>query len=181
MNLLDQQLQALQVKRAKIEVFSEIITNFGLLKEASDTAQTLAREEAIAEMTEILSAKIAALQSGQDQPEEKSELSAETNSIFSPQEVEILKSLCAKAVQRDQAQANKNAFLSDSPAPAPKKKQDILSFALAHRHLDGKRVVVTTKDGSVGGVVRGMLMPNIIVVTDTGHTAHVLPEQIIAE
>ena len=55
---------------------------------------------------------------------------------------------------------------------------DPLKFLLKYRHMDGKRVTVTTRDGNVEGTVRGMVAPNIKVETDTGYIVGVPPRTV---
>jgi hypothetical protein len=59
------------------------------------------------------------------------------------------------------------------PDSTEEEPTDPLRFLLKYKHLDGKTVAWTTKDGQVQGKVRGLLAPNIIVETDTGHTVKV--------
>lgn len=194
MSLLEQQLKELQTKKAKIAYFREALAALDLLSKPNegDESSAEARNQAIVDLTDFIDAQIKLIEEGKPQtPAEKEE--APVAGQFSADEVVVLKQLAARAQGRTPPtppQQNNpvqpSAFGPEDGAPAqkpaaPKKQQDVLQFALAHRHLADKRVIVKTKDGEVGGTVRGILMPNIIVVTDTGHEAAVPPETIRLE
>jgi len=72
------------------------------------------------------------------------------------------------------------------PAPAAKLDPDAdpadpLSFSLKYRHLAGKEITFTTPDGEVKGVVRGCVVPNLIVITSLGYQVKIDPKTIIKE
>jgi hypothetical protein len=69
------------------------------------------------------------------------------------------------------------------PAPQPQanaeeEPRDPLKFLLKYRHLEGKRVSFSSKDGPVQGTVRGMVTPHITVETDTGFVLTVPPKEL---
>lgn len=205
MSLLEQQLKELQTRKEKIGYLREAISALEMLKvpKEGDEPAIEARKQTVEDVTNFVNSLISSLEDG------KAPVKTQTQEVaaggqFSEEEVQILKDLVVRAQNRNPAPPppqqrnrtvpqNSGAFQSDEdaeasvdltknrPQPPAKKGQDILQFAMSHRHLDGKRVTVTTKNGKVGGVVRGMLMPNIIVQTDTGHEAHIPPEQITVE
>jgi len=57
----------------------------------------------------------------------------------------------------------------------PPNKQDKMAFALEHRNLGGKTVILSTPNGEVEGTVNGLDCPNVIVATVTGYvvTVHI--------
>lgn len=57
-------------------------------------------------------------------------------------------------------------------------KQDKIQFAIANKHLAGKTVIVSTKDGEVEAEVKSLDCPNVIVHTVTGFTAAIPIEKI---
>lgn len=68
-----------------------------------------------------------------------------------------------------------------TPIPANDEPTDPLKFMMKYRHYESRRVTVETPNGPVGGVVRGLVTPYIIVQTDTGHDAKVFPKNIKLE
>jgi hypothetical protein len=57
-------------------------------------------------------------------------------------------------------------------------KKDKMQFAIANRHLDGKEVIISTKNGEVLGTVVGLDAPNVIVETVTGFRATIALDKI---
>ena len=55
---------------------------------------------------------------------------------------------------------------------------DPLRFLAKWKHLDGKTVSFETKDGEVSGTVRGLVTPDVIVVTSNGYNVKVAPTKL---
>lgn len=195
MSFLEQQLRELQIKKHKISYFRLVL---GLLSATEGSEEeTEAQKQAIEELTQFINARVEAIESGKEAA--KSESSEAASSQFSEEEVVILKQIVDRALNRQAPQtkafwdqdANKGAFASDdAPPQAPKKpespgqkakRQDKIQFALANRHLDGKRVTVIQNGNQVGGKVVGLDAPNVIVKTDTGHTVPVDLDNLMVE
>lgn len=67
-----------------------------------------------------------------------------------------------------------------APAPIvkPKPTIDPITFLREHKHLEGKEVIVMSKDGDVAGKVVGMNPPMVVVETVTGFRISIEPEKL---
>lgn len=210
MSPLEQQLKELQTKKHKIAYFQEAIQSLDLLGKPNegDTERTDARLQVVQELIDVIHSKIAEIESGQNT------VVSGPIGTFTQEEVEILKTLAGRALERQpqyenvetnsvvmaipkkrSVSPNNGAFADDDDQEEPqrpqktqpprlppqKRPQDKVSFALANRHLENKRVTVRTRDGQVGGVVTGLDSPNVWVKTDTGHTVPVPLEHLTVE
>lgn len=95
-------------------------------------------------------------------------------SVFSDDEVKILRSL----IERVKAQNSQPPTTQHPPKLVQADRQDKIHFSMQNRHLENKRVEVSTKDGKVKGKVVGLDAPHVIVQTDTGYTVPVELEQV---
>jgi hypothetical protein len=183
MSLLEQQIKELQLKKAKADFFKFLQQNLETLPVGEDFKEISG--EVLAEMIEFIMHKIEEIESGKLTPPKE-----EAETLFTLKEANILKALAARAEGKTATTSTtSNTFGSDEARVPPKpetpgqkaKRQDMIQFALANRHLEKKRVRVITSQGEVGGVVVGMIAPNIIVKTDTGHEVPVDLDNLIVE
>jgi hypothetical protein len=200
MSLLEQQMQELKLKQRKVALLKTLI---GLMEPTQDKNRTAdelqADTEVLTELKNFTQALIDNIEEGKPLPQ-----AGPANSIFSEDEVEFLKDLYARAAQRGVAAqptaAGQGAYRDDAEeeAPVPQRRpgprppappqnkirpqKDLVAFAQEHRHMNGKRVIINTKQGKIGGVVTGVAGPGMLQVsTDTGHNVPVSPENITLE
>lgn len=189
MNLLEQQLKDLQTKKEKITYLKEVIQALELLGKPDEGNEpaTEARGQVIAELTEFITNQVAAIESGntiQIVPTTQTSVGQ-----FSEDDVATLKMVISRTRAKYQESLNTNTFANEDITVPPKvvipakkpKTTDMIRFAMENKHLERKRVIVHSKNGDVRGIVVGLLAPNVIVQTETGHEVPVDLENITVE
>jgi hypothetical protein len=208
MSQLEQKLKELKTQQEKAGYLRQVLTNLENLPKSENNPQNepaiMARASVIEELTEIIGERILQIENDETPNTSVGVRIDGLPSDFSPEEVNVLKTLAARAMTRTPERPpvqprgnNSSAFASDDddytpPAPPPRPRQtpptkheqreDKISFGLRNRHLDQKRVLVVTKQGiQTAGIVVGLDAPNIVVKTDTGHTIQVPLENVTLE
>ena len=195
MSLLEQQMQELKLRQRKASFLKVLLGLLDSKIEYKDEKPSKEEIEADKEISGIvmnfIQDQINHIENGTPMPHTSS-----AEGQFTPEEVSYLKDMVTRFVNRtlqtDSANAGEASaggapgiFRPQQPTqsqqPQRKGNKDILTFAMEHKHLNGKRVIVHTKQGKVGGVVTGADMPNLWVKTDTGHVVPVLPENLTLE
>src|SRR5690606_9935680 len=97
----------------------------------------------------------------------------------SPMEKQENKQKATVNSQKTYSEASVNQAEATSPVqPSEDEPSDPLRFLLKHRALDGKKVTFESRDGTITGVVRGLVAPFLKVETSTGFTVKVRPSEI---
>lgn len=199
MSQLEDQLAELLRKKETVDIYKSLAKEIEKSPSFSNVDVSLV-EVILGEIAVFISGRVTEIETGQ-----KSQSAGDVLvDFFTPEEVDILKEVAARTLQRMEAppqQINKprrapvasGAFADDDEMEAPPLRQnrpvqrtppkkavnqDIVAFAMAHRHLDGKRCTVATRNGDVGGKIVGTEAPNLIIQMDTGHTIKAEPENV---
>ncbi len=184
MSKIDKLIQELQLKKKKIDYIDYIVE---LLK--GDTTCIDFKEvqsEVLSKVEPLLLSLKSSIEN--DLPQEIVE---QRKSEFEPKELQILKTLASKAMDRVQnsstplIEAN-SPFIKEIPPaqPRPPKKplmsnHDKINFAMSNRHLADKKVKFNSDEGiPITGKVVGLDAPNVVVKTDSGPTVEVPLERI---
>lgn len=193
MSLLEEQLEELKFKQAKVHVLKKILTD--LTESYNQSLAITAEKEIFLELSSHINFLINGIENGTEST------TSPQSGTFSEEEIEVLKDLVVRAQGKIAAapartQNTRGAFadeseVEDTPVPAKRQNpqanvkraatQDKIQFALANRHLDNRRVVVSKNGRDVSGVVVGLDAPHIIVKTDVGHTLPVLLDDVTLE
>lgn len=167
MSKLDDQLEQLQKRKAKVEIYKSAK---GSILAKSEKYKDIS-EEVKKEIDTFIDKKIEIIENGEvEQPTE----------VFTDGEVKILKKMANMAAERAKEPTSAKPQVKKQTVNANKKpiaeKQDVLSFALKYRSWGGKTVNV---ENAGSAVVVGMEAPHIIVkLENNGMTVKVPPEKI---
>lgn len=175
MSKIDDQIKELQVKKRKVEFLNSLkgfISNSTTSKEFSDV-----KKEIEILVNEFVENQIKIIEDGEAP---KSENPANQ---LADNEVVVLKDMVTRFLSKTN-QVTKEKEIEVPKVQVEKQRipmpqQDKISFALANRHLDHKRVKVITQNGNVSGIVCGLDAPNVVVKTDNGYTIEVTLDKII--
>ena len=172
MSVLDQQLKELQQRKLKVEFFKHIKGKIG---DVSNQTFKDVEKEVKDQVFAFIDAQVDMIEGGEIETKE------EVSNVFSDEQVKALVLLANKVANRAPEQSNPYSQEPTSPppqAPINNSTQDKISFALSHRHLDGKEVKVKSQGGSTGVVV-GLDAPNIVISLTNGTTVAVPPGDLI--
>lgn len=166
MSNIDDQIKLLQLKKKKIEFLTHILESTKSYKDKELNKDV--KQDVINSLSTYVKNQIMIIETGKE--------SKQLNTEFSNNEVNILKTVANKVLQKDSTIKNK---------PIQRQKvemqnhNDKLSFALDNRHLAGKQVsVANDKNMVVKGEVTGLDSPFVVVKTDTGPIIKVPLENI---
>lgn len=162
MSLLDDQIKELQIKKLKSELLQSVKLVIAAM--SPDRFQEIF-EEVVGEVKTFIDNQINAIESGIS-------LKNNTIEIFTPDEVNTLKLLSAKASAQLNSVPQNKPEVPPKPVPPP---QDKISFTLQHRPLGGKHVNV---ENAGKGIVVGLDSPFILVKLDSGQTIQVTSDKI---
>jgi hypothetical protein len=194
MSLLEKQFQELKLKQRKA---ARLRTFLGLVQVANIAAPEDAQEDFLAD-TEVdtdirnfLQSQIDFIENGKTLP---AVAEAGTGLGLTEEELAFVKTLFQRAAQKGVVssgtyaeEAPENSPMSrpsqkkSNQPPGQKGNKDLLTFAMDHKHLNGRRVIASTKNGKIGGTVTGAEMPHLWIKTDTGHVVPILPENLTLE
>lgn len=151
---IEDQIKALLRTKAKIDEYRRVIkyvTEDSTSTEEFDDKYPGLREEFTAELIEICNSRI-----------------------------EMLGNPVKPSAPKQMLETVENPIVKANPAPAENhgEPNDPLRFLQKYRHLDGKKVVYSSKDGDVQGVVRGMITPFLKVELNTGYVINAEPAKI---
>lgn len=168
---LKDQLYEIEQKLLKIEFFKLISENLNTIN--SDKFKDVA-EEVKAEVKAFIDAQVDMIETGTLKD------SKELSTLFTNEEVDALKRLAARALQKTEAVNNPMGKSTEKKTPKKQQRElsqpDKISFALAHRNLGGKKVRIGESQ-EVGECV-GIDAPYIIVKMESGRTVQTTPEEI---
>lgn len=157
MSKLEQQLKEIQKKLKKIEYFQEIIDN---LSAVANNPQIESKDGEFKGLTlEVVQSVQGFCKSQIDEISGDKEVALPDISDINP------------------PQKSQNCHKSVTNEPV-RKEVNPVEFMQKYKHLEGKRVTVTTKDGEVSGTVIRLAIPNVLVATDTGFKATINPEKL---
>lgn len=168
MSKIQEQIKALQLKQKKIEYISYINDLISNDTKCIDFKEI--QKEIVSKIEPFLLDLMTSIET--DTPIKKEE-----TSIFTEQEISILKSVANTIANKPKPSENKPFVELKDPQlkpsqPAPTQElsiNDKMAFALGNRHLANKRVkVMNDKNVDISGVVVAIDAPNVMVKTDTG-------------
>lgn len=169
--LIEEQIKKLLRTKAKIDLYRKIAANVEAEKASiNQDAEHKKLEgehpgllkEFCEEILTFCNTNINALGNGSPVPALKPVIASGTSTPVEPDPLALKVDVTGKQVAQP---------MGDEPV-------DPLRFLIQHRHLDGKKVKFTTKDGEVTGIVRGLVVPNVKIVTDNGYEVAVPPKEL---
>lgn len=175
MSSIQEQIKALQRRQALIDQYRKALEAVCALPKHPEFEDL--NDEVFQDLDAYVTDRIFGLENPDTKPKTVEKI---TSDALAPDEIETLRALLRRLAEK------KAADEASSVVPAPTRtnappigdRNDKLRFAMANQHLANKRVKVHTPDGIVGGVVRGLDAPHVVVQVDTGPTVSVELEQI---
>lgn len=174
MSKIDDQIKELELRKKKISFYYAVKAFVVNNKDFPETKKSVESQ-----VVKFIATQIEAIENNATEDLSKT--------AFNKAEVKVLKDMAERVVSRTSSstltdtnkQLSQKPQISKSPPNNNMPQQDKLSFALANRHLDSKKVQVITENGNVSGTVCGLDAPNVVVKTDTGYTVEVPLDKII--
>lgn len=184
MNKLDKQIKELQLKKKKIELYNTIKSFVMKNKDKEKTTKEIndVKTEIQKEVSKFIDSQISNIENNTDIKVVDNKI----NSIFCDSEIKILKNVAKRIFNKEKPVITKetNSPVTPNytkPQTGVSDVQDKFKFAMANRHLDSKKVIVTTVTGPMPGIVVGLDAPHIIVKTQSGATIKAAINNITVE
>lgn len=163
---IEEQIKALQRVKAKIDLYKKVISNIEIEKDSEDPeSKTLEKEHPglIAEFCDEITVFC----------------SKRVEMLGNPQKASMAPPIPREPVEPELLEKTDKPKKPEPPVEA--EPRDPLKFLLKYKYLDGKTVSFRTKDGKITGKVRGLVVPNIRVETDSGYDVDVPPKELTVE
>lgn len=171
---IEEQIKSLLKIKAKIDLYRKVMENISAELKSEDPAHKELEKDHPGLMkefcTEVLGfceERVQVLGNPSTQP-------ANPVASASQESLEKVKKM-ENPSSTQKAAENGKAIIDDLNAPEP---IDPLRFTLKYRGMVGKKVMFSTPNGEVTGVVKAAVTPFLRVETDTGHYISIKPSEV---